>query len=97
STTDHDTERVERITDSHNHYYSYLYTALYIKEVLTQWTNAGFDISKRPEIISTLYNIGFSGSHPNPEPHTGGSTIEIGNEQYTFGSLGYEFYYSGEL
>ena len=97
TTTNHDTERYDRITDEHNHYYSYLYAALFLKEVEAQWTKAGFDISHRPEILSTLYNIGFSGSHPNANPQVGGSTITIGGTDYTFGSLGYEFYYSGEI
>lgn len=97
TTSDHDTERYARITDEHDHYYAYLYTALFIKEVEAQWEKAGFAISHRPEIIGTLYNIGFSGSHPNADPHVGGSTIMINGVNYTFGSLGYEFYYSGEL
>lgn len=96
-TSDHNTERYNRITDEHNHYYSYLYTALFIKEVEAQWAKAGYDISQRPEIISTLYNIGFAGSHPNADPHVGGAGIVIASTTYTFGSLGYDFYYSGEL
>ena len=96
-TSDHDTERYDRITDEHNHYYSYLYTALFIKEVEAQWAKAGYNISRRPEIISTLYNIGFTGSHPNADPHVGGAVIVIASTTYTFGSLGYDFYYSGEL
>jgi len=97
TTSDHNTERYNRITDEHNHYYSYLYGALFIKEVETQWAKAGYDISRRPEIISTLYNLGFAGSHPNADPHVGGTVITINGTTYTFGSLGYEFYYSGAL
>ncbi len=97
TTADHDTERYDRITDQHNHYYAYLYDALFIKEIEAQWAKAGYDISNRPEIISTLYNLGFAGSHPNADPHVGGTMITIGGTNYTFGSLGYEFYYSGEL
>ena len=94
---DHDAERYARITDEHDHYYAYLYAALFIKEVEAQWAKAGFDISSRPEIISTLYNLGFAGSRPNANPQVGGTVITIGGTTYTFGSLGYEFYYSGEL
>ena len=97
TTRDHDAERYTRITDEHNHYYAYLYAALFIKEVETQWAKAGYDISNRPEIISTLYNLGFAGSHPNANPQVGGTVIMINGTTYTFGSLGYEFYYSGEL
>lgn len=97
TTEDPAQERFDRITDKKDHYYAYLYTALFIKEIQSQWKNAGYDISKRPEIITTLFNIGFAKSKPNATPETGGSSITIGGETYTFGRLGYEFYYSGEL
>ena len=57
----------------------------------------GIDISQRPEIIATLYNIGFKNSVPKEKPLSGGSAIEIGNNKYSFGSLAGFFYYSGEL
>ena len=96
-TADVETERYDRITNEHDHYYAYLYAALYLKEVAQQWKGAGYDISHRPEILSTLFNIGFDHSKPNANPGTGGAMIEIAGEKYSFGSLGYEFYYSGEL
>ncbi len=97
STSDTDKERMDRLTDSHNHYYSYLYTALLLKEEMTQWKNAGYPIDNRPEILATLFNIGFSHSNPNGEPQTGGATITINGEKYTFGSLAFSFYYSDKL
>lgn len=90
-------ERYNRLTDEHNHFYSYLYGALIIKEIETQWEKADYDIKYRPEIIATLFNIGFNNSKPKDDPVVGGSTINIGEEKYFFGSLAYEFYYSGEL
>jgi hypothetical protein len=90
-------ERFDRLTDQHAHYYDYLYTALYLKEIMVQWKNAGFDISNRPEILSTLYNIGFAHSNPNANPSVGGAEITIDNKTYSFGSLAYQFYYSTEL
>lgn len=90
-------ERYNRLTDEHNHFYSYLYGALIIKELQTQWEKAGYLIEYRPEIIATLFNIGFNNSKPKENPAVGGSTINIGKEKYFFGSLAYEFYYSGEL
>lgn len=96
-TADHDTERFDRLTDEHNHLYSYLYTGLYLREIMTQWKNAGFDISARPEILSTLYNIGFSHSKPNANPSSGGAAIEVGGVTYSFGDLAAQFYYSNEL
>ncbi|MDD3285464.1 MAG: hypothetical protein PHG95_02415 [Patescibacteria group bacterium] len=90
-------ERYLRLTDSRNHYYSYLYGALIIKELQAQWQGAGYNIDYRPEIIATLYNIGFDHSQPKANPAVGGSTLEINGEKYFFGSLAFEFYYSGEL
>lgn len=97
-TTDNpDQERFRRMTDEHDRFYSYLYASLYLQEVLTQWRKAGFDISNRPEIISTLYNIGFENSHPNAAPRAGGSEIKISGTVYSFGGLAAQFYASQEL
>ena len=94
---DPDLELMARLTDNKNHYYSYLYTALFLKQVMTQWQNAGYQINDRPEVLSTLFNLGFSKSVPKANPDVGGSTITINNHDYTFGGLSYEFYYGGEL
>jgi hypothetical protein len=96
-TTDIKQERFTRMTDQHAHYYSYLYAGLYIKQIETEWKRAGYDISNRPDIIATLYNIGFANSKPNPDPQSGGAEIKIGDRTYSFGSLGKEFYDSNEL
>lgn len=93
----HGNERFERISDDKNHYYSYLYSGLYAKQVMEQWKKAGFDISERPEIIATLYNIGFDNSKPKKNPLAGGSEIKIGDHKYTFSALAYQFYMSDEL
>ncbi len=93
----HDTELYNRLTDPKDHYYSYLYTALYIKEVEAQWKAAGYDISQNPEAVATLFNIGFQKSHPNATPAAGGAPIDIGGATYTFGTLGALFYRSNEL
>lgn len=90
-------ERFRRLTEEKNHYYSYLYGALIIKEIQAQWQKKGYDLRYRPEIIATLFNIGFDLSKPKPNPAVGGSTLDINGEKYFFGSLAYEFYYSGEL
>jgi hypothetical protein len=65
--------------------------------MLSQWEHAGYDIKYRPEIATTLFNVGFPQSKPNADPKVGGSGIKVGDAEYSFGSLGYEFYYSGEL
>jgi hypothetical protein len=93
-TSDIKTERYVRMTDQHNHYWSYLYAGLYLKEVQTQWQKTGFSIGDKPEILSTLYNIGFDNSKPNPYPSTGGAQIQLGTQSYSFGGLAGEFYFS---
>ncbi len=92
-----DEERFMRLTDEHDHYYSYLYAGLYIKQVVEQWRKAGFDISHKPGVIATLFNIGFSHSKPHSNPDIGGAEIEIRNKIYSFGSLAQEFYNSQEM
>lgn len=89
-------ERYNRLT-ANNHYYNYLYGALYLKQFITQWEKSGYDISERPEIIGTLFNLGFEASKPNANPMVGGSNISIGETNYSFGRLASEFYYSGEM
>lgn len=90
-------ERFTRMTDQLNHYWSYLYAGLYMKEVETQWQNAGFPIASNPAIVSTLYNIGFANSHPNPNPEVGGAAITINNQAESFGGLAEDFYNSNLL
>lgn len=90
-------ERFKRITDYRDHYYSYLYAALYNKQIIAQWYKNGKDISNRPEILATLYNIGFKNSEPNDDPQTGGAEFTIDGKKYSFGRIAYNFYYSGEL
>ena len=66
-----DTNLLARLSDSQDHYYSYLYVALFIKEITNQWMSAGYDITNRPDVIVTLYNIGFDRSMPKPNPQIG--------------------------
>ena len=94
---DHDTELYNRLTNAKDHYYSYLYTALYIKEIEAQWSRAGFSIKSSPGAVVTLFNIGFQKSRPNAAPAVGGATISVGGTKYTYGQLGESFYNSDEL
>jgi len=94
---DHDGELYKRLTDAHNHYYSYLYTAVYLKEVEAQWKNAGFEVVERPDVLVTLFNLGFKASNPKPNPQVAGSLITVGGKDYSFGLLGTSFYNSNEL
>ncbi len=96
-TTDHDKERFERIANERDHYYAYLYAALYLKQIESQWQKAGYDITTEIGIWSTLYNIGFIHSEPKPNPEIGGAAIKIGDTTWSFGGLAEEFYNSDEL
>ena len=89
--------RLQRLVQFKNHYYSYLYTAVFLKQMRTQWLKAGFPIDDRPEILASLFNLGFQRSIPKKNPSVGGSNYMIYDREYTFGSVAYEFYYSGEL
>lgn len=97
SSTDHDKELYRRLTDAKDHYYSYLYTALFIKEIQAQWKKEGYDVTQKPEVIVTLFNIGFDKSKPNAQPVVGGSLITLGGNNYIYGELGTNFYLSEEL
>lgn len=88
--------RYEKLVEE-DHYFSYLYGAIYVKQIMKQWSDAGYDIKYRPEIVGTLFNVGFPQSKPKPDPKVGGSSIKINGKEYSFGRLSYEFYYSGEL
>jgi hypothetical protein len=96
-TTDINGARFTRMTDQHDHYYSYLYAGLYIKEVEAQWAKAGFPIDSNPAVISTLYNIGFTHSAPNANPQVGGAAITLSDGTRSFGALAAEFYNSDLL
>lgn len=96
-TLDTTQERMDRLTSFRNHYYSYMYAAVFLKQVKHQWERKGFPIDNRPEILATLFNVGFPQSKPKKNPKVGGSTIEIRNKPYSFGAIAYQFYYSGEL
>jgi predicted nucleic acid-binding protein len=92
-----DNTMLARLSDSKDHYYSYLYVALFDKEITNQWARAGYDISNRPDVIVTLYNIGFDKSIPKTNPQIGGATITVNGTKYSYGELGVDFYYSDEL
>jgi len=97
TTTDFASARFTRMTDQHDHYWSYLYAGLYIKEVEAQWAKAGYAIDGNVAIISTLYNIGFAHSNPNANPQVGGAAITLSDGTRSFGALAAEFYDSNLL
>jgi hypothetical protein len=97
SSTTIESERFARLTDQHNHYYSYLYAGLYFKEIEAQWQTADFSITNNIGVLSTLYNIGFTHSMPNANPQIGGAAIVINGVTYSFGGLADQFYTSNLL
>jgi hypothetical protein len=93
----HQHKTIQRLIMGGDHFYSYLYTAFLIRQYQAHWQRAGQDLSYRPEIVGTLFNLGFHKSKPKKNPEVGGSSFTVGNKEYTFGGLCYEFYYSGEM
>ena len=93
----HKYKTIQRLIKGGDHYYSYLYTAFLIRQYQAHWEKAGFTLAYRPEIIGTLFNLGYQKSKPSAHPKVGGSNFQVANRIYTFGGLCYEFYYSGEL
>ena len=96
-TADHQTERFNRLTNYRNHLYSYIYTGCILHQTMLQWKRSGYDIVNRPDILFTLFNLGFAASKPGPDPKCGGSHITVHDEIYTFGVICNDFYFSGEL
>lgn len=90
-------ELFERLTDEHDHYYSYLYTALFMREVEAQWARSGYDLSGNVGTLVTLFNIGFDASEPKASPTPGGARITVGGTTYTYGELGARFFASDVL
>ena len=90
-------ERFVRLVNEDDHYWSYLYSAIYLKQVAQQWQQAGYPIDGKVGVLATLFNIGFTNSKPKADPKVGGAMIEIGEIDYTFGGLAEEFYYSSQL
>ena len=97
SSSNADEERYLRITDEHNHLFSYRYTALYILQIESQWKKQGFPINDKPEVIATLWNLGFEKSKPHKDPSSGGAVLDIDTKKYSFGEIARLFYYSDEM
>ena len=89
--------RLKRLVQFNNHYYSYLYTAIFIKQIKMQWERAGYPIDDRPEIFASLFNLGYNKSKPKKYPSVGGSEFNIRDQKHTFGAVAFDFYYSGEM
>lgn len=93
----HQHKTIQRLIKGGDHFYAYLYTAFLIRQYQAHWQREGYDLSYRPEIVGTLFNLGFEKSKPSNNPKVGGSSFKVGDKEYTFGGLCFEFYYSGEM
>lgn len=96
-TNDHNQERFERIVNEQDHTYSYLYAALFVSQINSQWKKAGFPIDTNTAVQATLWNLGFDKSSPKMNPASGGAEIDIEGTIYSFGALAQAFYDSDEL
>jgi len=73
-----------------------------LKDFASQWDFARendpaiMDISNRPEILATLYNIGHAKSIPKAEPHSGGTVTDIDGIIGNFGDQARQFTLSPE-
>jgi hypothetical protein len=94
---DIESQRMTRITNSKDAYYSYLYVGLYLHELEAQWQHNGYNIANRPDVLATLYNLGFYYSTPNAYPKSGGTVITINGTDYMYGDLASVFYNSDDL
>lgn len=93
----HKLKTIQRLIQRGDHYYSYLYTAFLLRQYQAHWEQNGFTLENRPEILGSLFNLGYQKSKPKKNPVAGGSTFDVGGKDYTFGGLCFEFYYSGQL
>lgn len=93
----HDETQFKRLTDAHNHYYAFLYTAIFLQEISANWAHNGVNISNNTGVLITLFNLGFEKSVPKTDPKVGGATITIDETNYAYGELGELFYQSDEL
>ena len=96
-TSEQEQERFARLVNEDDHYWSYLYSAIYLKQVSRQWQQAGHQIDGQIGVLATLFNIGFTNSKPKADPKVGGAIIPIAEVDYTFGGLAEEFYYSNKF
>ncbi len=88
-------EEIARRLQSGNHLWSYRYAALCLRCIRAQWAEAGVDLSQRPEILMTIYNLGMNKCPPRQNPQAGGAIFSLEEIEYTFGSFAWEFYWSG--
>ncbi|PWL44980.1 MAG: hypothetical protein DBY45_04840 [Clostridiales bacterium] len=58
-----------------NDYENIMYVAAYLSQFVDQWKEEFPEISVRPDILGTLFNLGYRTPNPNPSPNSFGSTV----------------------
>ena len=61
------------------------FIASFVAQIQKQWGKAGHNISNRPDVLATLYNLGFDKSKPKANPKAGGSKNYIFGKTINFG------------
>ncbi len=89
----------ERLIDDK---WNILYAGIIVKMFEQQREKAGFSIAQRPDILTTLYNLGFRLSKPKQNPQAWWADIVlqytkngvVKREQYYYGELAEAFFFS---
>lgn len=74
-----------------------IYPNMLVLNILTRWKKEGYDISKKPWIVLTLYNFwNLESKKPHSKPEVGGADIKLNDNKwrtYTFWWLWEALYY----
>lgn len=70
-----------------NDYENIMYVAAYLSQFIDQWKEEFPEISVRPDILGTLFNLGYRPPNPDPSPNSFGSTVDE-NYEYMRDLLG---------
>jgi len=77
-----------------NEYWQVVYPAYLVKNIITRWSLAWYDISNNPWVIITLYNFwNIADKKPNATPKVWWATISIADYKYNFWWLWEWFYW----
>lgn len=65
-----------------------------VKNILVRWANHWYDISGKPGVVWTLYNMGNNEKKkPNANPKLGWAVIRVGARRFTYGELSAAVYW----
>lgn len=86
-----DEELIEVLKDD---FWWFLYTGWLIFSIEQRWKTAGFDISNKPWVVTTLYNMWNPDDKiPNSSPKIGGSLIAVNWKDMYFWEIWFLYYY----